>query len=135
VPGAVGVVHGAARAQFAPAHAQRIIAITGNGDQGLRVDDGWESAKNTSLYEQHCEVAGFVRVDWPQERGMQTSQRYMLTIHDLFATTDGGICGAETEVAILDGGVEIQSLGLQAKDWRNPWIKARGYYLKVFRRY
>ncbi|WP_338109254.1 lysis system i-spanin subunit Rz [Pseudomonas paralactis] len=33
--GAVGVVHAARRAQLDPAHAQRIIAITGNGDQGL----------------------------------------------------------------------------------------------------
>ena len=34
-PGAVGLVHGAARAQLDPAHAQRILAITGDGDQGL----------------------------------------------------------------------------------------------------
>ena len=34
-PGAVGVVHGAARAQLDPAHAQRVLAITGDGDQGL----------------------------------------------------------------------------------------------------
>ena len=34
-PGAVGVVHGAARAQLDPAHAQRILAITDDGDQGL----------------------------------------------------------------------------------------------------
>jgi hypothetical protein len=34
-PGAVGVVHGGARAQLDPAHAQRILAITGDGDQGL----------------------------------------------------------------------------------------------------
>ncbi|MGY4639072.1 lysis system i-spanin subunit Rz [Pseudomonas sp. TE24901] len=33
--GAVGVVHAARRAQLDPAHAQRIIAITGDGDQGL----------------------------------------------------------------------------------------------------
>ena len=31
----VGVVHGALRAQLDPAHAQRIIGITGDGDQGL----------------------------------------------------------------------------------------------------
>ena len=30
-----GVVHGARRAQLNPAHAQRIIGITGDGDQGL----------------------------------------------------------------------------------------------------
>ncbi|SEC52987.1 lysis protein [Pseudomonas marginalis] len=33
--GTVGVVHGAARAQLDPAHAQRILAITDDGDQGL----------------------------------------------------------------------------------------------------
>ena len=32
---AVGVVHGGARAQLDPAHAQRIIGITDAGDQGL----------------------------------------------------------------------------------------------------
>jgi len=30
-----GVVYGARRAQLDPAHAQRIIGITGDGDQGL----------------------------------------------------------------------------------------------------
>ena len=30
-----GVVHGTARAQLDPAHAQRIIGITGDGDEGL----------------------------------------------------------------------------------------------------
>ena len=30
-----GVVYGAYRAQLDPAHAQRIIGITGDGDQGL----------------------------------------------------------------------------------------------------
>jgi hypothetical protein len=34
-PGAAGVVHAARRAQIDPAHAQRIIAITDAGDQGL----------------------------------------------------------------------------------------------------
>ncbi|WP_456016994.1 lysis system i-spanin subunit Rz [Pseudomonas fluorescens] len=33
--GAVGVVHAARRAQLNPAHAQRIIAITDDGDNGL----------------------------------------------------------------------------------------------------
>ncbi|WP_455884762.1 lysis system i-spanin subunit Rz [Pseudomonas spelaei] len=33
--GAVGVVHATRRAQLDPAHAQRIIAITDTGDQGL----------------------------------------------------------------------------------------------------
>ena len=34
-PGTVGVVHAARRAQLDPAHAQRIVAITNAGDQGL----------------------------------------------------------------------------------------------------
>ncbi|MBJ2274788.1 MULTISPECIES: lysis system i-spanin subunit Rz [Pseudomonas] len=34
-PGAVGVVHAAHRAQLDPAHAQRILAITSDGDKGL----------------------------------------------------------------------------------------------------
>ncbi|MCU1752131.1 lysis system i-spanin subunit Rz [Pseudomonas sp. 6D_7.1_Bac1] len=33
--GAGGVVHGGARARLDPAHAQRIIGITGDGDKGL----------------------------------------------------------------------------------------------------
>ncbi|WP_241492809.1 lysis system i-spanin subunit Rz [Pseudomonas endophytica] len=33
--GTGGVVHAARRAQLDPAHAQRIIGITGDGDQGL----------------------------------------------------------------------------------------------------
>ncbi|MDF2395771.1 lysis protein [Pseudomonas sp. 3MA1] len=33
--GTCGVVHGAARAELDPAHAQRIVVITGDGDQGL----------------------------------------------------------------------------------------------------
>jgi hypothetical protein len=33
--GAGGVVHGVVRADLDPAHAQRIIAITDNGDRGL----------------------------------------------------------------------------------------------------
>lgn len=33
--GAGGVVHGAVRAELDPAHAQRIVAITDTGDQGL----------------------------------------------------------------------------------------------------
>ncbi|MCF3191423.1 lysis protein [Pseudomonas bubulae] len=33
--GTGGVVHGACRAQLDPAHAQRIIGIAGDGDQGL----------------------------------------------------------------------------------------------------
>ncbi|MFL1546985.1 hypothetical protein [Pseudomonas sp. O39] len=46
---------------------------------------------------------------------MQIIQRYMLTIHDLFTITDGDICGAEIEVAILDGGVEIDRMKFSGK--------------------
>ena len=46
---------------------------------------------------------------------MQPSQRYMLTIHDLFTVTEGDICGAEAEVAILDGGVEIDRMKFSGK--------------------
>ena len=35
ISSAGGVVHGRTRAQLAPAHAQRIVAITSDGDQGL----------------------------------------------------------------------------------------------------
>ncbi|MDI2594126.1 lysis system i-spanin subunit Rz [Pseudomonas sp. 681] len=34
-PSAGGVVHGGARARLDPAHAQRIVGIAGDGDQGL----------------------------------------------------------------------------------------------------
>lgn len=46
---------------------------------------------------------------------MQPSQRYILTIHDLFTMADGGICGAEAEVAILDGDVEIDRVKFSGK--------------------
>ncbi|UZE14809.1 hypothetical protein [Pseudomonas sp. B21-053] len=46
---------------------------------------------------------------------MQSNQNYMLTIHNLFTATDGDICGAEAEVAILEAGVEIDRLTLSGK--------------------
>jgi hypothetical protein len=46
---------------------------------------------------------------------MQTTQRYILNIHDLFTVTDGGICGAEAEVVILDGGIEIDRMKFSGK--------------------
>ena len=46
---------------------------------------------------------------------MQTSQRYMLTIYDLFTIGNGGICGANAEVAILDGGLEIDRMKFSGK--------------------
>lgn len=46
---------------------------------------------------------------------MRASQRYTLTIHDLFAVTEGSICGAEAVVAILDDGVEIDRVKFSSK--------------------
>lgn len=46
---------------------------------------------------------------------MQTTQRYILNIHDLFTVIDGGICGAEAEVAILDGGIEVDRVKFSGK--------------------
>ncbi|MEX5559013.1 hypothetical protein Q1J45_15720 [Pseudomonas rhodesiae] len=46
---------------------------------------------------------------------MQLSQCYMLTIYDLFTITGGNICGAEAEVAILDGGIEIDRVKFSGK--------------------
>lgn len=51
----------------------------------------------------------------PLELGMQTSQRYTLTIHDLFTIIGGDICGAEAEVVILDGGIEIDRMKFSGK--------------------
>jgi hypothetical protein len=46
---------------------------------------------------------------------MQTSQSYMLTINDLITMSGGVICGADAEIAILDGSVEIDRLKLSGK--------------------
>ncbi|MHC8299622.1 hypothetical protein [Pseudomonas sp. ZS1P83] len=46
---------------------------------------------------------------------MQPSQRYVLTINDLFTKPGGVLCGVETEVAILDGDVEIDRLQYSGK--------------------
>lgn len=46
---------------------------------------------------------------------MQPSQRYVLTIYDLFTIAGGGICGAEAEVAILDDCVEIDRMKFSGK--------------------
>jgi len=48
--GAGGVVHGGARARLDPAHAQRIVAITDAGDQGLIALAACQAyAKNVSI--------------------------------------------------------------------------------------
>ncbi|WET12926.1 hypothetical protein P3S72_12585 [Pseudomonas sp. D3] len=46
---------------------------------------------------------------------MQATQRYLLTIHELFTITDGCTCGAEAVVAILDGGVEVDCVKFSGK--------------------
>lgn len=46
---------------------------------------------------------------------MQTIQHYMLTINDLLTVSDGVIFGADAEVAILDGSVEIDRLKFSGK--------------------
>jgi len=49
VPSAGGVVHGAVRAYLEPAHAQRIIAITDEGDRGLIALKACQAYVRTSL--------------------------------------------------------------------------------------
>jgi hypothetical protein len=61
--------------------------------------------------------------DLSSEGYMQMIQRYMLTIHDLFTATDGGICGAEAEVAILDGGVEMDRVKLLRQVPEQRWLQ------------
>jgi len=60
---------------------------------------------------------------------MQATQRYTLTIHDLFIISDAGICGAEAEVAILDGGVEIDRMKFSGK-CQGKGGYSRSYYGK-----
>lgn len=42
-------------------------------------------------------------------------QNYILTIRDLFSTNNGDRCGAEAQVAIIDGGVEIDRVVFTGK--------------------
>lgn len=46
---------------------------------------------------------------------MHATQRYTLTIRDLFTATESGICGAEAEIAILDRGVEVGRVKFSGK--------------------
>lgn len=46
---------------------------------------------------------------------MQTTQRYLLNIRNLFTTSCGALCGAITKVAILDNGKEIDRLTFEGK--------------------
>lgn len=46
---------------------------------------------------------------------MQATPRYTLIIHDLFTITHCDICGAEAEIAILDGGVEVDRVKFSGK--------------------
>lgn len=60
---------------------------------------------------------------------MQPSQRYMLTIHDLFTMRGGVLCGAEAEVAILDGSVEVERVKFSGK-CQSKGGYSRSYYGK-----
>lgn len=60
---------------------------------------------------------------------MQATQRYTLTIQDLFTIADGGICGADAEVAILDDGVEIDRMKFSGK-CQSKGGYSRSYYGK-----
>jgi hypothetical protein len=46
---------------------------------------------------------------------MKQTQRYILTIWDLFTIQGGELCGASSEVAILDGGMEIDRMTFTGK--------------------
>jgi hypothetical protein len=63
------------------------------------------------------------------EQSMQTSQRYTLTIHDLFTVAESAICGAEAEVAILDGDMEIDRMKFSGK-CQSKGGCSRSYYGK-----
>ncbi|NWA68022.1 hypothetical protein [Pseudomonas reactans] len=60
---------------------------------------------------------------------MQTSQRYTLTILDLFSVAEGAIYGAEAEVAILDGDIEIDRMKFSGK-CQSKGGYSRSYYGK-----
>lgn len=42
-------------------------------------------------------------------------QNYTLTIRDLFSVSNGVLCGAETQVAIIDDGVEVDRVAFTGK--------------------
>ena len=42
-------------------------------------------------------------------------QNYTLTIRDLFSVSNGVLCGADAQVAILDGGVEVDRVTFSGK--------------------
>lgn len=68
---------------------------------------------------------------------MHSSQNYMLTIKDLFAMSGGAICGADAEVAIMDGDNEIERLTFSGKTgpggegYRRSYIGKPGLNAKV----
>ncbi|WP_282405142.1 NlpC/P60 family protein, partial [Pseudomonas sp. PS02285] len=65
-----------------------------------RVDGWWERAENASLYEQHYEAAGFLRVDSPQ-RGDMIVMQVGRTVHPNHA---GIYLGADPELPGEDSG-------------------------------
>lgn len=46
---------------------------------------------------------------------MQANKRYIVTIRDLYTVSGTVICGAKVEVAILDGGIEVDRLMVSGK--------------------
>ncbi|MEF9901150.1 MAG: hypothetical protein RR736_23975 [Pseudomonas sp.] len=59
-------------------------------------------------------------------------QDYMLTIRELFLLNNGVVCGAETQVAILDEGIEVDRVVFSGKCERyqrrysgKPGLKAK----------
>lgn len=67
---------------------------------------------------------------------MQSSQSYMLTVKDLFTMPGGVICGADAEIAIMDGNIEIDRLTIsgkcQSKDgYRRSYIARPGLSAKL----
>ena len=73
----------------------------------------------------------------PQEMNMQSSQISMLTIRDLFAMSGGVVCGADAEIAIMDGDNEIERLTFSGKvgpdreGYRRSYIGKPGLNAKV----
>lgn len=64
-----------------------------------RTDGWWENSENASLYEQHYEAAGFVRVDRPQ-RGDMIVMQVGRTAHPnhagIYLGTDPALAGEES---------------------------------------
>lgn len=58
---------------------------------------------------------------------MRGSQRYTLSIRDLFTVSSYGICGAEAVVAIYNGSLEIDRVTLSGKVGPGESVYRREY--------